>query len=187
MSKLFLSGGGDIKASYSFDNIFFNLLPKNAKILYIPIAMADTMAKTEAALDWFSKLVSSHSSEEKCFDFTLWNAESPLPDLRKFDAVYVGGGNTYKLLMVLEQVKMLQALMEYIGSGGIYYGGSAGAVIAGNSLRTVEEENLHNYSGCSGMDLIDNLSIFPHFIDSEEQKNRIKNICDLYGLKIVAL
>src|SRR3989338_94052 len=187
MSKLFLSGGGDIEISYSFDSLFFDSLPQSANILYIPVAMATTMARTEASLDWFSKLISSHSNSDKHLDFTMWNAGDVLPNLHNYDAVYVGGGNTYRLLMVLEKLGMLDVLKKYIKNGGIYYGGSAGAVIVGKSLRTVEEENLNNYSKHDCMNLINNLSIFPHFSDSEEQKDIIRKICSNYPLMIAAL
>jgi len=89
--------------------------------------------------------------------------------------------------MVLEKSGMLDALKKYIRNGGIYYGGSAGAVIVGKNLRTVEEENLENYSKHDGMNYVNNLSIFPHFSDSEEQKKTIRNICRNYALKIAAL
>jgi len=187
MSKVFLSGGGDIETSYSFDSLFFDSLPQGANILYIPVAMATTMARTEASFDWFSKLISSHSNNDRYLDFTMWNAGDSLPILHNYDAVYVGGGNTYRLLMVLEKLGMLEYLKKYIRNDGIYYGGSAGAVIVGKSLRTVEEENLNNYSKHDGMNLINNLSIFPHFLNSEKQKNTIRNICDNYTLMIAAL
>lgn len=187
MSKLFLSGGGDIETSYSFDKLFFNSLPQSANILYIPIGIATTMTRTEGSFDWFSKLISKHSNNDKYLDFTMWNGRDSLPILHNYDAVYVGGGNTYRLLMVLEKLGMLDALKKYIKNGGTYYGGSAGAVIIGKSLRTVGEENLENYSKHDGMNLINNLSIFPHFSDIDEQKNIIRNICDNYDITIIAL
>lgn len=187
MSKLFLSGGGDIETSYSFDELFFDLLPQNASILYIPVAMANTMAKREMCFDWFSKLISSHSNSDKYLDFTIWNDGDALPKLYNYDAVYIGGGNTYRLLATLEKSGMLDILVKYIKDGGIYYGGSAGAVIVGKSLQTVKEENLENYSKHDGMNLINNLSIFPHFSDSKEQINIIGTICDSHALTIAAL
>jgi len=187
MSKLFLSGGGDIEISYAFDRLFFDSLPQNAHILYIPVAMATTMIKKEMCFDWFSKLISRHSNSDRYLDFTMWNEGDVLFNLYNYDAVYVGGGNTYRLLSVLEKSGMLDALKKYIRNDGIYYGGSAGAVIVGKSLRTVEEENLENYSNHHGMNLINNLSIFPHFSDSEEQKSTIRNICGNYALMIAAL
>jgi dipeptidase E len=187
MSKLFLSGGGDIEMSYSFDSLFFNSLPQSAHVLYIPVAMATTMTKTEASFDWFSKLISSHSNSDRHLDFTMWNAGDSLPILHNYDAVYVGGGNTYRLLVVLEKLGMLDALKKYIRNSGVYYGGSAGAVIVGKSLRTVEEENLKNYSKHDGMNFINNLSIFPHFSDNEEQKNAVKIICSDHDLIVAAL
>lgn len=187
MSKLFLSGGGDIETSYSFDSLFFDSLPQSANILYISVAMATTTVKKEMCFDWFSKLISSHSSNDRYLDFTMWNDGDSLPNLPNYDAVYVGGGNTYRLLMVLEKSGMFDALGKYIRNGGIYYGGSAGAVIVGKSLRTVEEENLENHSQHDGMNLINDLSVFPHFSDSEEQRSAIRNTCGGYALTIAAL
>ncbi len=186
-NKLFLSGGGDIEISYSFDRLFFDSLPQNAHILYIPVAMATTTIKKEACFDWFSKLISRHSNSNRYLDFTMWNDGDVLPNLHNYDAVYVGGGNTYRLLVVLEKSGMLDALGKYIRNGGVYYGGSAGAVIAGKSLRTVEEENSENYSKHDGMNLIGNLSVFPHFSDSEEKRGVIRTICGSYALTIAAL
>jgi len=187
INKLFLGGGGDIEMSYAFDKLFFDSLPQNANILYIPVAMATTMAKKEACFDWFSKLISNHSDNDRNIDFSMWNSGESLPNLHNYNAVYVGGGNTYRLLSVLEKTGTLDLLRRYIESGGVYYGGSAGAVIVGKSLRTVEEENLENYSKHDGIDFINKLSIFPHFSGSEEQKSIIQNICGSHALKIAAL
>lgn len=187
INKLFLSGGGDIEMSYAFDKLFFDSLPQNANILYIPVAMATTMIKKESSFDWFSKLISSHAGNNRDIDFSMWNSEESLLNLHNYDAVYVGGGNTYRLLSVLEKTGMLNVLREYIEDGGVYYGGSAGAVIAGKSLRTVEEENLENYSRHNGMSFVGNVSIFPHFSRNEEQEGIIQNICNSHTLKIAAL
>lgn len=187
MSRLFLSGGGDIETSYLFDSLFFDSLPQSANILYIPVAMANTTTKREAAFDWFSKLISRHSSNNRYLDFTIWNDGDSIPILDNYDALYVGGGNTYRLLMVLEKTGMLDVLKKYIKNGGIYYGGSAGAVIIGRDLRTVGEEGLENYSKHDGMNFVNNISVFPHFSNNEEQKSAIRNICSRYSLKIAAL
>lgn len=187
MSKIFLGGGGDIETSYSFDSIFFNSLPQNADILYIPVAMATTAIKTESAIDWFSRLVSYHSNDDRFIDFTVWNGEDALPVLNNYDAVYIGGGNTYRLLMILEKTGMLDALKDHIRKGGMYYGGSAGAVIVGKSLKTIEEENVMHYARHDGMNLINNLSLSPHFSDDTENGGVIRDICQKHTLSIVAI
>lgn len=187
INKLFLSGGGDIDVSYDFDELFFCSLPLKASILYIPVAMATTMIKKEACFDWFSKLIFHHSINDRNIDFSMWNNENDLPNLYNYDAVYIGGGNTYRLLSILEKTGILNAIKEYIYNGGIYYGGSAGAIIIGRNLLTVGEENLENYASHIGMNLIRDISIFPHFSNSEEQNDRIKNISKINNLRIVAL
>ncbi len=187
INKLFLSGGGDQETTYEFDELFFCSLPLKANILYIPVAMASTVEKRKSCLDWFSKLVSSHESSERHYSFVIWNGDEDLPNLHNYSAIYVGGGNTYRLLAILQKTGMLESLLEYIKQGGIYYGGSAGAVISGRSLRTVEEENLENYINHLGMDMVRGFSIFPHFSNSDEQRGAIKNICVKNTLNIVAV
>lgn len=157
-----LSGGGDSDTSFQIDAKFFALLPTGAKILYIPIALNRTMLGFEACYDWFSALVSSHASE-KDIDFRMLLDNDTLPDFHKYDAIFIGGGNTYKLLHFIYQRKIANEIVEFIASGGVVYGGSAGAIILGKDIRTVEEENDKDYIHSDGLNLLGDRSVICHY------------------------
>ena len=126
--KLILSGGGDLKISYNLDEEFFSLLKNNAKILYIPIALKRDRIGFEACYDWFSNIIATHA-KDKDIDFSMILEHDSIPDLKNYDCVYIGGGNTFKLLDFIINKQLDEKILDYLNSGGIVYGGSAGAII----------------------------------------------------------
>lgn len=91
-------------------------------------------------------------------------------ELNQFEAVYIGGGNTYHLLKTFNDSKFSQKLLDYHLQGGIVYGGSAGAIILGKDIGTAEEENLNLYPSSKGLNLVNNYSIICHYADELEGK-----------------
>ena len=112
---IILSGGGDSETSFKLDEKYFALLKNNAKILYIPIALSRTKIGYEACYDWFSALVSSQVGE-KNVDFTMLLENDEIPDFNDFHSVYIGGGNTYKLLDYIYRRNIDKKIIEYIKS-----------------------------------------------------------------------
>lgn len=84
-------------------------------------------------------------------------------DLKQYDAIYIGGGNTYKLLKTIQETKFDKILTNFYKNGGIIYGGSAGAIICGYDIKTVSEENEINYVYNNGLNLISNSSLICHY------------------------
>ena len=141
---IILSGGGDFKDSFKLDKKFFSFLKLNSRILYIPVALERDKAGYEACRDWFSTVISGHL-REKDISFAMLLGDDEISDLSIYDAIYIGGGNTYKLLDYIYQKKIDKKFLDFIEKGGIIYGGSAGAIVLGKDIRTAEEENDKNY------------------------------------------
>jgi dipeptidase E len=181
---IILSGGGDLEISFQIDEKYFELLENNSKILYIPIALRRSSIGYEACYDWFSKLVSIHS-KEKDIDFTMLLENNDIPDFNNFDSIYIGGGNTYKLLDYIYKKNLDKKLTEYVKNGGIIYGGSAGAIILGYDIRTVEEENDKNYTFFKGLNLLDGKSVICHYTESLDKK--IFSIVEKINSEVIAL
>ncbi|MEP6692690.1 MAG: dipeptidase PepE [Gemmatimonadaceae bacterium] len=59
--------------------------------------------------------------------------------VRDAEAIVVGGGNTFQLLKRLYETGLLEAIREHVESGRPYIGWSAGAVIAGPTIRTTND------------------------------------------------
>lgn len=167
--KIILSGGGDIDVSVAIDEKYFSSLKNNSKILYIPIALNRTKVGFEACYDWFSKVTSKHSGD-KDIDFTMLLEEDLIPNLEVYDSIYMGGGNTFKLLNYIKKSGFDKKIKEYIKNGGIVYGGSAGAIVLGKDIRTVEEENDDSYLYHEGLDLIEGKSIHCHYVEEMDKE-----------------
>ena len=167
--RIILSGGGDIDVSFKLDEKYFSLLRDNAQILYIPVALNRTKLGFEGCYDWFSNVISQHN-DKKDIDFTMLLDGDDVSDFDRYDSVYIGGGNTYKLLDYIYKNDIGRKITEYIKNGGIVYGGSAGAIILGENIKTAEEENDNNYVHSDGLNLIENRSVICHYTESLDEK-----------------
>lgn len=187
---IFISGGGDEKDSWKIDHKFISIL-KRKKILYIPIALNRDTLGFEKAYDWLVNCLSQHTEEfvEIVMILDLENISGDF--LNQFEAIYLGGGNTYKLLYLMTITGFKAKLIEFYKKGGIIYGGSAGAIVLGRDIRTVEEERKENeqkYIYYKGLKLINNYSIICHFKQNDSnQLNKIKFFIKKYKTEVLAL
>lgn len=134
---LFLGGGGDINDSTNIDKEFFNGITKNDKILYLPVACDFTTY--ENCFEWFYSLVLQYVNLPMN-NITMLLENDVIPNFAEYKSIYIGGGNTYKLLNYISKNNLNSKFKEYINNGGKLFGGSAGAIIFGKSIETVIEE-----------------------------------------------
>lgn len=136
MGKLILAGGGDAEQTLSIDKEFANLIDKEKPMLYIPIAMDTNSIPYHSCFNWINNVFNPLGIE----DITMWTESElnnkSIEDLKQFSAVYIGGGNTFDLLKDIRETFFTNVLKEYFATGGIIYGGSAGAIIFGKDIRT---------------------------------------------------
>lgn len=170
-NRIYLSGGGNEKQSFSLDKFFFNTLPKNGCFLYVPVALRGNKLYPTAHL-WMKGVLELHGRNnlqfEKADDLSKYHYE----DIKKFDAVYIGGGNTWNLMQELRDSGFYTEIIQYINSGGSVYGGSAGAIVLGKNIDTHDDENTINLKDISGFNLLNDYSVACHYKD--EQNNRFK-------------
>lgn len=182
--RLFLSGGGGAEDSKILDKAFVDSLG-NGKILYIPIAMPGEKTSYESCYNWITSTMSSVSDNlveiDMCTDLKNLNDEK----IKEYKAIYVGGGNTYKLLQDIEESGFKNFLLSAINSGVIYYGGSAGAIITGESIATVAEENDNNYKFKEGLSVLGGYSVLCHYDGTQDKK--IEKYIKFSGHPVIAL
>lgn len=101
------------------------------QVLFLPYALADHAAyamKVAPAFDAVGKMLhSAHKSRE------------PRKLVEDADAVYVGGGNTFRLLNALWELDLVDILRERVLQGMPYTGASAGSNIATRDIRTTND------------------------------------------------
>ena len=161
--RLFLCGGGNETQTFQVDEVF---LQNVNKILYVPVAWPSD--DFDGCLLWFTRAMFSHKSV-KIEMLTDLNKDV---DLKQYGAVYIGGGNTFKLLKRIKESSFDKKLLRYYNAGGIVYGGSAGAIIWGRDINTAllcydRDVNAVALKDTSGLDVLGGIDVQVHYHDNE--------------------
>jgi len=157
---IFLAGGGSAQDSQELDAAFIEEMRARdlSSIAYIPIA--DKEPKYEEDLRWFKSIFEQETNE---IEMWIDLSEKSLEDLRAVGCIYIGGGNTYHLLKKIQDAQITKALLSFIRDGGLVYGGSAGAIILGQDIRTAPEVPKTTTVEHEGLGLFGNYSIACHY------------------------
>jgi dipeptidase E len=94
-----------------------------------------------------------------------WNAR-PLPALAGVQALFMGGGNTYALLMRLRRSGLLAAIRRRVRAGMPYVGASAGSNVAGPTILTTNDWNVVGLSRFDALGLV-GFNINPHYKETD--------------------
>ena len=159
--RLLLSGGGGPECVVPLDECFASQIDLMETVLYIPIAMEPHVFTYEECFGWFGRTYKPYGivNFEMCTDLTS------VTDLGRYTAVFIGGGNTFKLMKAMRESGFDRKLTDYIHQGGFVYGGSAGAIIFGKTIRTAEhcDPNRVGLTDSSGLDLLDGRDVWVHY------------------------
>lgn len=100
-------------------------------------------------------------------------------ELNKRDIVFVSGGNSFYLNYWIKKVGFKPILQKLLMEGKVYIGGSAGAAIAGSSLKpleTLDDPSKAPARSNEGLGLV-NYVILPHY-GIEKYEDRYKKILE---------
>jgi dipeptidase E len=160
--KIILAGGGGASDSLPLDEIFAEWIGSHGRLLYLPIALRGARIFA-SCLEW---IVSTFKPLD-ITDITMWTnlSEHQENELDSFNGVYIGGGNTYSLLAELRESGFDGYLKTYAARGKPIYGGSAGAVVLGRDIRTVNhmDRNKVGITETMGLDLAQGHAVWPHY------------------------
>jgi len=165
--RLYLSGGGSGSQNLFAYNSFFNSIHKNKPILYIPLAMEEE--KFDSCYKWFKSEIGYFGVNK--FEMVKSSLELSKLDLSKYSSIFIGGGNTYKLLKELQNNYNIDKIKKYLIDGGIVYGGSAGAIIFGKDIDACFLVDNKIECSTKGFDFLNGYSILCHFSKSNLKIN----------------
>lgn len=166
--KLYLSGGGSGKQNHFAYVNFFRIIDKSKPILYIPLAMESIMYKS--CYNWFKNEIYSYNFDK--FEMVKSSLELSKLDLNNYSALFIGGGNTYRLLSELNKNDNIGKIKKYLLNGGIAYGGSAGAIIFGKDIDGCKLMDEKNDVNTEGLNFINNYSLLCHFNNNNLKLNK---------------
>ena len=185
--KIFLSGGGSGEKSLQLDKKFVQSIGKKKPLLYIPIAI-DTQ---KHPYDQCYKFISNALNPLGQKNIVMWTEKElknkKKQDFSRFGGIYIGGGNTFKLLKELKEFGVFEILKQLAKEGIPIYGGSAGAIIMGRTIipSLYSDPNDAKLSDFSAMNLVKDYDIWCHYVSSMDSE--IKKYREKYKMKIIAL
>jgi dipeptidase E len=92
----------------------------------------------------------------------------PIDDLDRAEAIFVGGGNTFRLLKTLYDRELLTTIRDRVRAGLPYLGASAGTVIAAPTMQTTNDMPIVEPPSFASLGFVD-FQINPHYLDPDPQ------------------
>lgn len=134
------------------------------RVIFIPYALADRASYAEKAADRFERM----GFECKSID-EFANAVGALEET---DAVFVGGGNTFRLLKILYEMGLVEAIRRRVEQGMVYMGASAGSNVACPTIRTTNDMPIVEPPTLNALNLFP-CQINPHFMDADPNSRQM--------------
>jgi dipeptidase E len=156
------------------------------RVVFIPYALHDRDAYAAKARDRFQRmgyaLDSTHSTS------------NPRRLIDEAQAIFIGGGNTFRLLRALYDYRLLDAIRSSVERGVPFIGSSAGSIVACPSLKTTKDMPVVQPPSFDALHLV-NFQISPHYLDpdpssthmGETQEERIMQYLEENDFPVVGL
>ncbi|WP_190822651.1 dipeptidase PepE [Saccharopolyspora pogona] len=134
------------------------LLAGRERLLFVPFAKRDH--------DGYTATVQSAVAPLGITVDGIHQADDPVAAVREAQAVFIGGGNTFRLLSTLHRLGLVTALREAVRGGTPYMGASAGTNMACPSLRTSNDMPIVEPPSFEAIGLVP-FQINPHYQDPD--------------------
>ncbi|HEY8183456.1 MAG TPA: dipeptidase PepE [Thermoanaerobaculia bacterium] len=127
------------------------LLKGKRRVAFVPFAAFDHDAYTAKVSERFGRM-----------GFTV----IPIEQFDTADAIFVGGGNTFRLLKKLQDRNLMDAIRQRVRDGLPYIGSSAGSVITAPTIRTTNDMPIVEPQSLNALGLIP-FQINGHYLDPD--------------------
>jgi len=128
------------------------------QVLFVPYALYDRDAYASMARERFQKMGYKLSS--------IHTESNPAQAVSDTDAVFIGGGNTFRLLKALYDFDLIEAIRQRVVAGMPYVGSSAGSNVAGPTIKTTKDMPIVQPPSFEALGLVP-FQISPHYQDPD--------------------
>jgi dipeptidase E len=133
-----------------------DFLGEAKRILFVPFALHDHDAFAGRARKRFTQMGYTFES--------LHRASNMHDAIENTDAVFIGGGNTFRLLTALYDHDLLGKIRQRVKGGMLYMGSSAGSNVAGPTIKTTNDMPIVQPPSFDSLGLVP-FQINPHYLD----------------------
>jgi dipeptidase E len=155
-------------------------------VIFVPFAVHDWRAYAAKAQERFREMGLALTSVHDVSNMRRAIAEAGV--------IFVGGGNTFRLLKGLYDHDLLHSIRQRVAAGTHYIGSSAGSIVAGLSLKTTKDMPVVQPPSFEALGLVA-FQISPHYLDpdpssthmGETQEERILQFLEENEAPVVGL
>ena len=134
------------------------------RVLFFPFALYDRDAYGATAKRRFDAMGYSLES--------VHQAKNSHRAIEETDAIFVGGGNTFRLLKALEDLDVMEPIRRKVRSGAPYIGSSAGSNVAGPTIKTTKDMPIVQPCSFESLGLVP-FQISPHYLDPDPNSHHM--------------
>ena len=135
-----------------------SLLRPTSRVLFVPYALKDMNGYAAKARSAFGKIGYELDS--------IHEQPDPAVAVSKAQAIFVGGGNTFRLLKRIYDSALLEPIRARVLEGMPYSGASAGANLACPTIRTTNDMPIVEPPSLDALRLVP-FQINPHYLDPD--------------------
>ncbi len=129
-------------------------------VLFVPFALADHEA--------YAQMVSTAFKAWEIEVDSLHLADDRASAVRDAKAIFIGGGNSFRLLKSLYDCQLIASLQNAVAAGVPYIGSSAGTNMACPTIRTTNDMPIVAPPSLDALGLVP-FQINPHYVDPEPE------------------
>ena len=131
------------------------------RVLFVPFALHDREAYVAQARKRFEAMGYALDSVHDAGD-----AKAANDQVDQAEAIFIGGGNTFRLLRSLYQLELLAPIRRRVAEGMLYIGSSAGSVVAAPTIKTTNDMPIVEPASFNSLGLI-SFQINAHYLDPD--------------------
>ena len=128
------------------------------RVLFVPFALHDELKYAAQARARFEKMGYQLDS--------IHTATEPAKAVLEAEAIFIGGGNTFRLLKALYDHSLLGPIRVRVRDGMPYIGSSAGSNVAAPTIRTTNDMPIVQPPSFDALGLV-RFQINPHYLDAD--------------------
>lgn len=168
------------------ENEIRDLLGNTGQVLFIPYALYERHAYAAKARERLGRMGYRVESVHEAAD--------PCAAVERAESVFVGGGNTFRLLKAIYDANLLEAIRRGAEQGMPYLGASAGSNLACPTIKTTNDMPIVEPPTLKALGLVP-FQINPHYLDpdpnsthkGETREQRLREFLEENDTPVVAL